>query len=391
MKSTHWFILLLSLMSWQCHTQPVAPVSGQVLPAAGWRPVVYLVQPKQFSDVAASYSGTLLDSVRLDASGHFAFSNRHIPAEPSLVYLVIQPEGSRFWNKLIDAHPDSANYLPLVVQAGTALVLQSEARRLQAAARFSQSSAHQSVIQTLIGLRRQAWQAAGMAQYQDEAHDEAHLMQAAERLKQFQAPLAALADTTHSFWAAVLATRWISPAGDYERTPEILYRQCERFQQTWPTHPFTAGICAAAAQLPVRVGEVMPDFLLPMAGGDTLSLVRLRGRTLTIIDLWASWCAPCRKENRDILAPLYKRYREKGLEIIGYAIESDERAWRNAIQKDGAVWPQASHLSGDESPFLKKMRLSTIPANFILNAEGKILAKNLHGEALIRLVEENMR
>ncbi|HRV56389.1 MAG TPA: AhpC/TSA family protein, partial [Mangrovimonas sp.] len=64
----------------------------------------------------------------------------------------------------------------------------------------------------------------------------------------------------------------------------------------------------------------------------------------------ASWCAPCRKENKVILDPLWKAYHDKGLQIIGYGLESDEQSWKAAIQKDQALWLQTSHLEGDEAP-----------------------------------------
>jgi len=70
------------------------------------------------------------------------------------------------------------------------------------------------------------------------------------------------------------------------------------------------------------------------------------------------------------------------LAIVGYALDSSPGAWKAAIQKDAAAWPQASHLGGDSSPFLDTLHVTTIPANFLLDAGGKVVAKNLHGEAL---------
>ncbi|MDX1604159.1 MAG: TlpA disulfide reductase family protein, partial [Salinimicrobium sediminis] len=113
---------------------------------------------------------------------------------------------------------------------------------------------------------------------------------------------------------------------------------------------------------------------------------------LTIIDLWASWCAPCRKENREVLVPLWNEYHDRGLQIIAYDLESDESIWKAAAERDGAdKWIQASDLQGDDAPFLKRIRIRVIPANFILNEKGVVIAKNLHGEALKMLIEEKMQ
>ena len=121
---------------------------------------------------------------------------------------------------------------------------------------------------------------------------------------------------------------------------------------------------------------------------DTLAIYDIMGEQLTIIDLWASWCAPCRKENRKVLAPLWDAYHEKGFQIIGYGLESDRNAWIGAIAKDEADrWYHASELEGDDAPFLRRLRIQTIPANFILDTQGKVIAKNLHGEELVEFVK----
>jgi peroxiredoxin len=159
--------------------------------------------------------------------------------------------------------------------------------------------------------------------------------------------------------------------------------------KTAPNHAWTAQLCQSAHpdKLPVLQGDTIPNFPLPMASGDTVMLYDLLGEKLTLLDIWASWCAPCRKENREVLAPLWSERGNTGLQIVGYAIDSSPQAWKAAIAKDGATWPQASHLSGDDTPFLQMLNITTIPANFILDKNGVVLAKNLHGEALKAFLE----
>jgi len=128
-----------------------------------------------------------------------------------------------------------------------------------------------------------------------------------------------------------------------------------------------------------------------MLSGDTIALYQVMGKRLTLLDLWASWCAPCRRENRDFLVPLWENYHKKGFEIIGYSLDASEKTWKRAIEADGAYrWLQASHLQGDDAPLLDVLRIQTIPANFLLSGDGEVIAKNLHGEDLIRFVERYM-
>lgn len=373
-----------------CQTQDAPVLSGQIVLKTGWRPVLYLVQPRHFGDIAANYAGTVVDSAVIRPDGQFVFGRFQAPVEPALYELIIQPESSRFANKLSDDDPETANYLPVVLKKGEKIHLRAEADHLSISATVKSDLPDNQAIVQLRNIRQLAFnrfmrQAAG-----DVHTDDAALLEQAARLEQYHAPLMAFADTSVSFWAALVAVRWVGPDGDYERAPEFLHRQCGRWRETQVNRMFAAQLCqlSAPGKLPVMTGDTIPDVALPMSDGDTLHLHTLLGKRLTLLDLWASWCAPCRRENREVLAPLRARYNTPDFAIIGYALDSSPGAWKAAIQKDGALWPQASHLGGDTSPFLDVLRVTTIPANYLLDKNGKVVAKNLHGVALREFVEK---
>ncbi len=223
--------------------------------------------------------------------------------------------------------------------------------------------------------------------------DEANLLEREAAVQRFRQPLMAFADSCAYFWPAMEATRWVSPESDYERVPEFMFRQCEQWNAKFPENQWVQQLCKAGSRekLPVLIGDMIPDFPLPMAAGDTVMLHTLLGSRLTMLDIWASWCAPCRRENKEVLAPLWTANKARGLQILGYSIDSSPAAWKAAIVKDGAIWLQASHLSGDATPFLETLRITTIPANFILDAQGKVLAKNLHGDSLKAFVADYLK
>ena len=146
------------------------------------------------------------------------------------------------------------------------------------------------------------------------------------------------------------------------------------------------------AVLATEVGALAPDFTAPDPDGKQITLSTIRGK-VTIIDFWAAWCGPCRKENPN-LVKIYEAYHEKGLEIIGVSLDGNPRqqdakqAWIDAIEKDNLTWPQVSNLNYFNDPVAKTFNIRAIPAMFVLDEEGKIIAKNLRGPALKEKISE---
>jgi peroxiredoxin len=136
----------------------------------------------------------------------------------------------------------------------------------------------------------------------------------------------------------------------------------------------------------VVVGKPAPDFSAPSPDGKTISLKQSLGK-VTIIDFWASWCGPCRAENPNVVA-LYNEFHPQGLNIIGVSLDKDATKWKEAIAKDGLTWPHVSNLKFWEDPIAKQYNVQSIPATFILDAKGNIVAKDLRGDALRAKVKE---
>lgn len=136
----------------------------------------------------------------------------------------------------------------------------------------------------------------------------------------------------------------------------------------------------------VEVGKKAPDFSAPSPEGKTVSLKESLGK-VTIIDFWASWCGPCRMENPNVVA-LYNELHAKGLNIIGVSLDKDEAKWKEAIAKDGLTWNHVSNLMFWQDPIAEMYNVKAIPATFILDANGVIVAKDLRGEELRTKVEE---
>ena len=137
---------------------------------------------------------------------------------------------------------------------------------------------------------------------------------------------------------------------------------------------------AAAPAAGLKEGAAAPDFTANTPDGKTTSLKASLGK-LTIVDFWASWCGPCRQENPNVVA-LYKEFHAKGLNIVGVSLDDDAAAWKTAIAKDGLVWTQVSNLKKWKDPIALQYGVESIPATYLLDASGNIIAHDLRGPEL---------
>jgi peroxiredoxin len=136
----------------------------------------------------------------------------------------------------------------------------------------------------------------------------------------------------------------------------------------------------------IAIGATAPDLAGPTPDGATLKLSSLRGRTV-LVDFWASWCGPCRVENRHYVE-LYRRYRHAGFEILAVSVDQNGTAWKAAIAKDAATWRHISDLTGWKTPLAAAYNVAALPASFLIDPTGKIIAKDLRGLRLTKQLEQ---
>jgi peroxiredoxin len=143
-----------------------------------------------------------------------------------------------------------------------------------------------------------------------------------------------------------------------------------------------------ASERTLGYGQVAPDFIQADPDGKPISLKEFRGKYV-LVDFWASWCGPCRMENPNVVQA-YQRYKAKNFTVLGVSLDRDKPKWLQAIKDDNLTWPHVSDLKFWQNEVAKLYQVSSIPQNFLLDPEGKIIGKNLRGAALDQFLEKTL-
>ncbi|PKP48516.1 MAG: hypothetical protein CVT94_08185 [Bacteroidetes bacterium HGW-Bacteroidetes-11] len=136
----------------------------------------------------------------------------------------------------------------------------------------------------------------------------------------------------------------------------------------------------------LAAGSPAPEIVLPTPEGDLYKLSYLKGN-IVLIDFWASWCGPCRKDNPEVVR-MYNRFNSKGFEILGVSLDRDKDAWIKAIAKDSLRWNQVSDLKYWQSEAAQAYGVKSIPHTVLIDRNGLVIARGLRGKALERKLEE---
>lgn len=146
------------------------------------------------------------------------------------------------------------------------------------------------------------------------------------------------------------------------------------------------------AQKAIEIGKRAPEITMTKADGTAFSLSTLKGK-MVLIDFWATWCAPCVEEQPELKA-LYATYSDKvknnQFEILGISLDRNKESWQKAIDRFGINWIQISDLKFWKSPVAKLYEVDELPFNIIIDGQGTILAKNLHGKDLEEFLKKNL-
>jgi thiol-disulfide isomerase/thioredoxin len=194
-------------------------------------------------------------------------------------------------------------------------------------------------------------------------------------------------DDNPKVFATIIALNLLDPQKNFDYYIKVDESLAQAYPNSNNLKPFHSWVADNKDQYTkLAVGSPAPDFTVKDPSGKDISLASLKGKVL-LVDFWASWCGPCRKENPNVVMA-YSKYKAKGLEILGVSLDDDKGKWLDAIKKDGLGWLHGSELKGWQSSFVTLYGFTGIPFNVLLDKDGKILGKNLRGPQLEKALED---
>jgi peroxiredoxin len=209
-------------------------------------------------------------------------------------------------------------------------------------------------------------------------------------MPQFQATMDKYSETALKFArenSNNLAGFFAASSLDQSQYETELIAYTEEVRSVFPKNKAVQSFVAKmAAVKPVSVGQIAPEFELNDTEGKLVKLSDFKGRYV-LLDFWASWCAPCREENPNIVKQ-FEAFKDKGFTVLGVSLDEQKSDWLKAIKDDRLNWPHVSELKRWDGKVTLQYRIEGIPASFLLDPKGKIVAKNLRGIELQNFLQK---
>lgn len=326
----------------------------------------------------ALYEGeTLVDSIALDASGSFQLEGT--ASEPTLYELLVEQESYM----LILKNGDKVEFGTSLNAPGEYTVKGSEhSVKLKELNKMrDEYQVFQMNLQREFEQRLDAGEERTAVQNDLLAKNDLYTEELSEKILKFSQDNK---DNLAGFFG-MLVLYSVDPTGQ----EQVLVQYAEKAKTLFPNNQTAQAFVNHMNEIkPLSIGQIAPDFSSTTPEGKEIKLSDFRGQYV-LLDFWAAWCTPCRHENPNIVEQ-YHAFKDKGFTVFGVSLDKDREAWLKAIKDDKLEWPQVSELKMWDNEVGRLYNITSIPASFMIDPDGKIIGKNLRGPALKRFLEKTL-
>lgn len=371
-------------------------ISGSLESTEGWSNKIYLLAITEYKDVFSSTNSYFVDTADLDSAGHFAFTLDTLPCSTCLYRIDIRPQ--HIQGPMLFIGTSKENFALFELKENQSFQITGNAQKLTKSFRVK-SNTPGWTYETLRRLREPVYEVGDDLQKQFsnpqylkgknvDSLKQAGIKRLKDAWKQNNDQLLEYMKSSSNMYDKILGSLLYDVK--IENSLEIYEMMGNQLSEADSAHPysiqFKKDIYETKYVLPR--GSTAPNLIVPNAKGEQVSLKEL-GSNLILVDFWASWCAPCRHENRITVKPLYAKYKDKGFVVLSVSMDDNKEKWLNAVLKDEMDWINVSDLLGSQSPIYSTYKIDYLPTTYLIEKNGfKILAKNIRGDELRKFVEK---
>lgn len=378
MKSVLLFIMsCLAISFYACNTEKGEPfhVTGTIKGAENKK---IFIETMTFPQINQFPKYTLIDTARGDANGNFTIEN-YLP-ERMLCRITVEGNQYNYYivsleNETLRIAADINKQLkPDVQGSGPTIALYAFIDRMR----------ENNLFQNAINDSIMTYTAAG-----NDSMISIYTQKRIDAQNEYSQILKTFADTANDISNAIVAIEGL----EFEKEIEYIKKFAARMDNSDDSASAYLKELKTKIDLQEKmltesfIGKPFIDIMQPDPSGKNLKLSDLKGKVV-LVDFWASWCGPCRKENPNVVN-VYKNYADKGFTVFSVSLDTEKDKWLAAIKKDGLIWDtHVSLLSQENNQAAMDYRITGIPMSFLVDRNGIIVAQNLRGSALAKEVDK---
>lgn len=391
------FVNLLLFSS--AFAQTMNGIQGKFLPTDTWSDTVYLCEIRKISDFFNGSNFLVVDTCPIAEDGSFFFDTERLMEQKKFYRLNFAENGGNPGG--ITVGFDKENFIFLLLHKGSKVNLAVDGNNISQLYEVQGSQENEQIkeMTNLLAERQklgtEIHRAVEIARNSNSPTVlDSMIRQFTETiLRQFEkdkTALKAFAERSKFPELALLAAMYMEFSDDLKNDLTWYEELNKRLEKELPDSDYAKQFAREIEEFKtvLPVGTPAPEIELPGINGDTIRLSGIKSKLL-LVDFWASWCSPCRQENRETVLPLYQKYHEQGFEVLGVSLDTKREKWLKAIESDQLPWIHVSDLRGfNNCPAAQAYKIKALPTTYLVDENGNILAKNLRGLELKHFVEE---